>query len=180
MMRTFLPNGEELAIREARLKDAAGLLAHYQRMTADTDFLLLNHAEALELDVESEEAFIKAHLDKPRQLLLVAEVKGRIIGAVNVDNTGHDKRAHVGEMGIGVAKEYQRMGVGRRLMTAMMRWVEEHDDLWLLYLQVASVNEKAIQLYRSFGFQECGRLPDGIEFRPNEFADIVTMYKKVG
>ncbi|MBV8255183.1 MAG: GNAT family N-acetyltransferase [Chitinophaga sp.] len=178
-MRHFLPNGEELIIREARLRDAAGMLANYQRMTAETDFLLLNHAEAMDLDAESEEAFIKSHLEKNRQLLLVAEVNGRIIGAVNVDNTGHDKRTHVCEMGIGVAKEYHRMGIGRRLMTAMLRWVDEHDDLWLIYLQVAAANEKAIQLYRNFGFQECGRLPDGIELRPGLFSDIVTMYKKV-
>ncbi|WP_291912913.1 GNAT family protein [Chitinophaga sp. CB10] len=178
-MRHFLPNGEELIIRPARLNDAAGLLANYQRMTAETDFLLFNHSEAMELDVEGEEAFIKSHIDKPRQLLLVAEVKGQIIGAVNVDNTGHDKRTHVGEMGIGVAKAYQNMGVGRRLMTAMLRWVEEHDDLWLITLQVAAANEKAIQLYRNFGFQEAGRIPDGIEITPGVFSDIVMMYKKV-
>ncbi|NIG52888.1 GNAT family N-acetyltransferase [Chitinophaga sp. Cy-1792] len=178
-MRHFLPNGEELVIREARLRDAANLLSNYQRMTTETDYLLLTPQEALELDAESEEAFIKAHIDKHRQLLLVATVNDRIIGAVNVDNTGHDKRPHIGEMGIGVAKAYHGMGVGRRLMTAMLRWAEQHEDISLLYLQVAAANERAMQLYRNFDFHECGRLPDGIQLRPGIYSDLVTMYRRV-
>ncbi|HVI46929.1 MAG TPA: GNAT family N-acetyltransferase [Chitinophaga sp.] len=178
-MRHFLPNGSELTIRLPRISDAAGLLDNFQRMTKEGDFLLFSHAEAMDLDLHSEEDFIGTHLDNPDQLMLIAEVSGLIVGSVTVNNSGYSKKKHTAEMGIAVEHAWSNLGIGRRLMTAMIRWAEEHPDLQVLFLNVFSSNEKAMQLYRNFGFLECGRLPQGIQLRPGAYADLVTMYRRV-
>ncbi|MEC5148277.1 GNAT family protein [Chitinophaga sp. 212800010-3] len=175
-MKHFLPSGDELTIRPAELSDAAGLLQNFQRATAETDFLLFTPGESLELDLHSEEDYISTYLDNPRQILLLAIVNGRIIGSLNVNHTGFRKKAHTAEMGISVEKAWNNMGIGRRLMTAMLRWAEAQPWLLSITLQVFSNNEKAMQLYRNFGFMECGRIPQAILQKNGGYTDLVTMY----
>lgn len=178
-MKHFLPTGDELIIREPLISDAAGLLSNFQRMTRETDFLLFTPSESLDLDLASEEDFIQSYLDNPSQLLLLATVKGQIVGSVNVNHTGFRKKNHTGEMGISVESKWQNMGIGRRLITAMLRWAEEQPDLHLITLNVFSSNEKAMQLYRNFGFLECGRIPNGIQQPNGRFVDLITMYRNI-
>lgn len=178
-MKHFLPNGDELIIRPPEIEDAAALLASFQRLTRETDYLLFTQRESLELDIASEEDYIQSYIDNPRQLLLVAIIKGRIIGSINVNHSGLHKKAHTAEMGIAVESQWNNMGIGRRLITAMLRWAEECTWLQLVYLHVFSPNEKAMQLYRNFGFLECGRLPQSILLQNGTYADLVTMYRQI-
>ncbi|MCW3462881.1 GNAT family N-acetyltransferase [Chitinophaga nivalis] len=174
-----LPNGDELIIRIPDITDAPAFLANFQQLTKETDQLLLTHAESLDLDVKSEREFIASYLDDPDRLLLVAEVNGKIIGSVNFTHTGHTKKAHTGEMGIAIEKPWHNLGIGRRLITILIRWAEAHPYLEIVFLQVYASNEKALQLYRNFGFQECGRLPQGIMLRPGVYTDLITMYRRI-
>lgn len=178
-MKHFLPTGDELIIRPPEIKDAAALLASFQRLTRETDYLLFTQSESLELDLASEEDYIQSYLDNPNQLLLVATVKGRIIGSINVNHSGLHKKAHTAEMGIAVESQWNNMGIGRRLITAMLRWAEERPGLQMVSLHVFSPNEKAMQLYRNFGFLECGRLPHAILLKNGTYADLVTMYLQI-
>ncbi|WP_160716227.1 GNAT family N-acetyltransferase [Chitinophaga solisilvae] len=178
-MRHFLPNGEELTIRWPEIGDAPGLLANFQRMIGETDFLLFTRQEAGELDVKSEEEFIKSYLNSGDQLMLLAVARDTIVGSVTVNHSGYHKKGHIAEMGIAVERAWGNMGIGRRLMTAMIRWAEAHKKLQIIYLNVFSTNEKAMQLYRNFGFLECGRMPAGIAPRDGEYADLVMMYRRV-
>lgn len=178
-MKHFLPTGDELIIRPPEIKDAAALLASFQRLTRETDYLLFTQKESLELDLASEEDYIQSYLDNPNQLLLVATVKGRIIGSINVNHSGLHKKAHIAEMGIAVESQWNNMGIGRRLITAMLRWAEERPGLHMVSLHVFSPNEKAMQLYRNFGFMECGRLPQAILLKNGDYADLVTMYRQI-
>jgi len=175
-MKHFLPNGDELIIRPPEHNDAAGLLASFQRLTRETDYLLFTRSESEELDLASEEDYIHSYLDNPNQLLLVAVVRGRIIGSINVNHSGLHKKAHTAEIGIAVEKDWNNMGIGRRLLTAMLRWTDSREGLKMVYLHVFSNNEKAMQLYRNFGFMECGRLPYAILQRDGYYVDLVTMY----
>ncbi|GEP90431.1 Protein N-acetyltransferase, RimJ/RimL family [Chitinophaga terrae (ex Kim and Jung 2007)] len=178
-MKHFLPNGDELVIRMPELRDAPGLLSNFQRLTRETEFLLFTHSEAMDLDVASEEDFIRSYLDNPEQLLLLATVRGQIVGSINVNHPGFKKKSHTGEVGISVESKWQNMGIGRRLMTAMLRWADDRPELRLLTLNVFSINEKAMQMYRNFGFMECGRLPHGIQLPDGSYTDLITMYKVI-
>ncbi len=178
-MRHFLPNGAELIIRPPVVEDALGLLRNFQRMTQETEFLLFTPGEALELNEKSEEDFIKTYLKNPDQLMLVAIVNDTLVGSITVNHSGYYKRGHTAEMGIAVERAWSGLGIGRRLMTAMLRWAEQHAKIQLIYLQVFGSNDKAMHLYRNFGFLECGRLPYGIQQKEGQYADLVTMYRRV-
>lgn len=174
-----MPNGAELIIRPPVVEDALGLLRNFQRMTQETEFLLFTPGEALELNEKSEEDYINTYLKNPDQLMLVAIVNDTLVGSITVNHSGYHKRGHTAEMGIAVERTWGGLGIGRRLMTAMLRWAEQHEKIQLLYLQVFGNNDKAMHLYRNFGFLECGRLPYAIQQKEGQYVDLVTMYRRV-
>jgi RimJ/RimL family protein N-acetyltransferase len=178
-MAHFLPNGQELLIRPAKLEDAAALLANFRQLAQETDFLMATATEASAIDIRSEQIFIQSFGDNSRHLLLLADVGGQIAGSVTVKQCDFHKQFHVGDMGIAVLHAYWNMGIGRRLMTAMVRWAEAHAQISLIRFNVLANNEKAIQLYRNFDFIECGRLPGGIRQPDGNCVDLISMYKKV-
>lgn len=57
---------------------------------------------------------------------------------------------------IAVFSHARRKGVGRRLVQALISWMEHHGGLFLT-LEVRPSNEAALFLYRSSGFEEVGR-----------------------
>src|SRR3989442_1211837 len=153
-MQHFLPNGQELLIRPARLEDAPAMLAYFCQVTEETDFLMYTAAEARAMDVRSEQGFIQSFRDNNKHLLLLAEVSGTIVGTASVRQASFHKQLHMGEFGIAILHAYWNLGIGRRLMTAMLRWATQHAEISIIHFSVLATNEKAIQLYRNFDFVE--------------------------
>ncbi|UYQ93223.1 GNAT family N-acetyltransferase [Chitinophaga horti] len=178
-MQQFLPNGSTLIIRRPTLEDAPALLEIFRQMTRESDFLLYTHAEAMKFGLRDEEDFIRQYLLQPRHLLLLAEANGQIVGSITINQGRQQKQAHLGELGIAVLRDWWNMGIGRRLMTAALRWVEEHAEIEIVHFSVFANNEKAIQLYRNFGFLECGRMPQGVKGTDGQFIDLITMSKRI-
>ncbi|MET6999784.1 GNAT family N-acetyltransferase [Chitinophaga defluvii] len=178
-MQQLLRNGQELVIRPATLEDAPALLDNLRIMTRETDFLLFSPEEAMAIDLAAERAFIQSYLDHPNHLLLLALVEGKVVGSVTVNQGYFAKQAHRGEFGIGVQHAYWNMGIGRRLITATLRWATTHPQLEILHFSAFANNEKAIQLYRNFDFQEHGRIPQGIRHKDGSYVDLVVMSRRV-
>ncbi|MFP3740868.1 GNAT family N-acetyltransferase, partial [Burkholderia sp. SIMBA_019] len=66
---------------------------------------------------------------------------------------GRMRRAHVAEIGVGVHGDWQRRGVGSRLVAEMLDLADNWLGLRRLELKVFVDNEGAIALYRKFGFE---------------------------
>lgn len=178
-MQHFLPNGQQLVIRRPSVKDAAACLHCFLQLTKETDFLLYTHEEARTFDLPSEEAFIKAYEHNPDNLFLVAEVDGMVVGSVSLNQSRFRKQHHMALLGIAVLHKYWNMGIGRRLLTAAIRWAEEHPKITTIHFDVLATNERAIQLYRNFNFSEHGRMPGGIHQPDGSMVDLVIMSKRI-
>ena len=84
------------------------------------------------------------------------------------------RRRHVALLGISVAPEAQGQGVGTALMQAMCDYADRWMGVLRVELTVYTDNERAIALYRKFGFEIEGRLR-GYAMRDGHFADAFTM-----
>lgn len=82
---------------------------------------------------------------------VVARMRGEVVGYGGLMFMGPD--AHVTTLA--VAPEFQRRGIGRRLMLALARHAVEQGSENLT-LEVRVTNEAAIELYRQFGFAPAG------------------------
>ena len=67
---------------------------------------------------------------------------------------------------MGAQRDYRRLGLGLRLIEHAARWARDNGLAWI-DLQVLSVNQPAIALYRRAGFIQTGGLrqpptPEGV------------------
>jgi RimJ/RimL family protein N-acetyltransferase len=70
-------------------------------------------------------------------------------------------------------------GVGTALLQCFIEWAEANPLTEKVGLGVFARNETAIRLYRKFGFLEEGRQPKEVKMRPNEYEDVILMYRFV-
>ncbi|MRG47726.1 GNAT family N-acetyltransferase [Chitinophaga sp. SYP-B3965] len=178
-MQHFLPNGKKLVIRRPEVSDAQACLDCFLQLTQETDFLLYTHEEAKKFDLAAEEAFIRSYLHHPDNLFLIAEADGEVVGTLSLNQARFQKQKHMALMGVAVLHRYWNMGIGRRLLTAAIRWVEEHPHITTIHFEVLATNERAIQLYRNFNFIEHGRIPQGLRQTNGDWIDLVVMSKRI-
>ncbi|GLK79337.1 GNAT family N-acetyltransferase [Methylopila turkensis] len=128
----------------------------------------------LALPYESFEA-VKRWLEatSPRDLMLVAEVDGRVVGASAL-RPFLGRRSHAAEFWIGVREEHAGKGLGSQLLAAMIDTADNWLNLSRLEMTVFTDNERAIALYKKFGFEIEGA-HKAATFRDGAFVDAYTM-----
>jgi putative acetyltransferase len=89
---------------------------------------------------------------KPGRHRLVAELDGRVIGSINVQQNLRPRLMHSGKLGLMVHPDFWGQGVGSTLMAAALDVADNWLDLLRLELEVYTHNSAAIHLYEKFGF----------------------------
>jgi ribosomal protein S18 acetylase RimI-like enzyme len=84
----------------------------------------------------------------------------------------------VADLGLMVAGEYRRQGIGRALMEAAESWAREV-GVRKLELHVFPHNEAAIALYEGLGYEREGYRRDHYR-RTDGFVDAILMAKMIG
>ena len=86
--------------------------------------------------------------------LLLAFVDGEVAGHAGIHPVGRSpRRAHARMLGMAVQKRFQGQGVGQALMQALVDLADKWLPVTRLELTVFTDNERAIALYKKFGFQ---------------------------
>ena len=86
---------------------------------------------------------------------------------------------HEGVFGISLAEKHRGEGIGKILMEVTLTEAEmQLPNLRIITLGVFGHNQQALHMYKNFGFQEYGRLPQGT-LHKGTYVDHVYMYKKI-
>jgi RimJ/RimL family protein N-acetyltransferase len=88
-------------------------------------------------------------------VLLVALRDGAVVGRLDAARDLHPAAAHVAEIGIVVARDARRQGVGTALLEAVRAWCREV-GIRRLELHVFPDNEASLHFFRGHGFVEEG------------------------
>lgn len=158
-------------VRRASPKDAAA----FARIMGDPAV----YPGLMQLPFTNDELWAQRLADsvKPGQvdLPLVAELDGEVVGTSGLHPASVQlRRRHVMYLGISVAPQAQGRGVGSALMAAMCHYADRWVGVLRLELTVFVDNERAIGLYRKFGFEVEGRLR-AYALRDGRFVDVFTM-----
>jgi putative acetyltransferase len=87
-------------------------------------------------------------------LHLVGVAGGHVIGSGGLGRDAKSlRRRHVAGLGLSVAAEWQGRGIGSELMRRLLDWADNWVGVLRIELGVYTDNERAIALYRKFGFQ---------------------------
>jgi ribosomal-protein-alanine N-acetyltransferase len=123
-----------------------------------------------------DEPAIRALLDHPAATALVAMFGnpkmpvGFVLGQLTADE------AEI--LSIGVAKAWQRKGLGRRLVEGLAR-AATRAEAKSLHLEVADDNTPALVLYHHLGFKEAGRRKDYYTRSGGDHADALRLALKL-
>ena len=82
------------------------------------------------------------------------------------------------ELGITVAKDHWRQGIGRALMETALRWAESNSILRKVFLIVHHENRRAIDLYLRLGFEQEG-LYSNLLYIEGKYYDCLNMARAV-
>jgi RimJ/RimL family protein N-acetyltransferase len=103
-----------------------------------------------------ERRFLKALRRYPHAAVFVAEREdGTVVGRLSIGRDPHPASTHVADVGLMVAHDARRQGVGTALLRAAVDWAREA-GIRKLELHVFPWNEAAIALYDAFGFEREG------------------------
>lgn len=167
-------NGKSFVVRHAVESDAADLIACATRYIEDGDGQIMVPGE-FQITEEKEREWIKGLRENSNELLLVAEFKGRIIGNIDFHIGKRQRTSHAGIFGMGIVKEWRSQGVGSALLGELIKWAKSNSQVEKISLRVLANNQRAIGLYKKFGFQQEGYCAKEIKISPNEYVDDLQM-----
>ena len=146
----------DITIEKAKVSDAGEVLEYLKKVGGESDNLTFG-AEGLPFDVKSEEKYIESLENSTTSAMFFAKCDGRIIGDASFSSVNRERIKHRGELGISVLKDYWGQGVGSRLMEAVIDFAENVAECEIIHLSVRSDNDRAINLYKKYGFEKIGQ-----------------------
>jgi len=165
-----------IVVRPAEPGDAAELVALASAVGGEPEGWLLTDDRWR--SVGDERRYVRAVRRSTAGAVLVAVRGDEIIGRLSIARDPQEACAHVADVGLMVAREHRRRGVGRALLSAAERWARGV-GVTKLELHVFPYNAAAIRLYEQAGYDREGlrrahyRRPDG------EFVDAILMAKQL-
>jgi L-phenylalanine/L-methionine N-acetyltransferase len=142
-------------IRHADPSDAEQLTRLAAAVSAEPEGWLISVAGEWR-SAGDERRFLKALRRYPHAAVYVAErADGTLVGRLSIGRDPHPASTHVADVGLMVALDARRQGVGTALLDAAVGWAREA-GVHKLELHVFPWNEAAIALYEAFGFEREG------------------------
>ena len=139
-----------LIVRPAATSDAGALVRLGRSVAAEGELWLTYNRSS-----SDERRNVKSVRRDPNAAVFVAESPAGIVGRISIARDGSIYSHHVAELGLMVAAEERRRGIGTALMEEAIKWARG-SGVTKLELHVFPHNEPAIALYRKLGFMEEG------------------------
>jgi RimJ/RimL family protein N-acetyltransferase len=161
-------DGRRVLVRPARMADAESTLRNVNRVGREEIYIMVEEVPNL----ENERRWL-SEFDGVRNVLLVAEANGDVIGAADCHGGAFPKDGHVGGIGIAIQDGWREAGLGRRMMERVLEWMRAQGFL-KAELAVFATNHRARRLYESLGFVEEGIRRRHVRIR-GEYVDEILM-----
>lgn len=150
-----LRDGSVLQIFRPRGENAAEILEYLKIVGGETHFLLMDE-NGLGISEEREAKILEAAYVEPRGGMHFGKINREIACMFSLSCHPRRRLAHTGEIALSVRRKYWHIGVGSAIMEMLIELAKEA-SLKNVELGVYADNERAIALYKRFGFEEIGR-----------------------
>jgi putative acetyltransferase len=160
-----------IRVRSAEPGDAEALVALAEAVAREDGRWILT-TESWR-SARDERRYLKSARHHPDAAVFVAEEDGRVLARLSLARDPHPASRHVADLGLMVAEEARRRGIGRLLLDEAVAWARSA-GIRKLELHVFPWNEPALRLYESFGFEREGYRAGQYE-REGEYVDAILM-----
>jgi len=171
-------NGTDISIRYPKLSDGEEMLRYINTLSKEETFILF---QGEQLTLSEETKFVRTLLKKitkNKAVTLLVFHDNVLIGNSGITMKEKAER-RVGDFGISIAKEFRGKGIGKLLMGLVLEEGKKHlEGFEICTLGCFQNNVPALEMYKQFGFQIFGTLPEGIQHK-GTLVDHVFLYRKV-
>ncbi len=176
IVERFSVNGKEIIFRYPKMSDVNGLMKYINGLIDEKAYI----GAQKKLSRKEETAYVKNQLKGMRKgelIDIVVECDGKIIGNSNIWKSRIDAAKHVSELGIGLSKGWREMGIGTRLLKALMCMAKKELGAKIIRLSVYGDNARARHTYEKVGFRRVGCIPKGARRQSGRYYDEIIMVK---
>ena len=169
-----MKDGRTCILRNGTERDAEAVLDIFNLTHEQTDFLASYRDESTHT-VEGEAEFLRKKTESDREIEILAEVDGTVVGLAGISCVGERYKTRLrAEFGISIDKASWGLGIGRALTEACIACAKAAGYAQI-ELSVVADNRNAIALYESVGFREFGRNPRGFRSRFSGWQELIEM-----
>ncbi|UUV16918.1 GNAT family N-acetyltransferase [Fusobacteria bacterium ZRK30] len=139
-----------MIVREVLLEDAEKYLQMLKILDEQTNFLMFEPGER-KTTLEDQKNIIKYNVENKIPMFLM-EIEGEIVGflkGVRYKCNRMNQNLHIA---LGILSSYRGKGGGKALMNKVDQW-SQNNNIKRMELTVACENKKAVNLYKSMGFE---------------------------
>lgn len=170
-----LRDGCTALFRQPTPQDAAAMVNYMRTCYGETPYLL-HYPEDFKMTAEREAAFLEKVLQSEYDLMIVCEVDGDIAGNCQLSLHNKPKTCHRADVAIALIQKYWNLGIGTAMFEELIRIAKEN-GIEQLELEVMEGNDRAIQLYKKFGFVQYGARPNAIHLKDGSCLQEILMFK---
>jgi RimJ/RimL family protein N-acetyltransferase len=171
--KEYFINNKYYVIRSAMEEDAKQLSEVRLQIDGETENLDREQGEAY-IDASGFKQIIIDDNERTNNLFLVAEADGKIIEFSRCVGNDLKRISHKVEFGICVLKEYWGYGVGKNFLKEIIQWADSN-GIKKINLAVLETNDKAIKLYKKYGFEIEGVLRNDKILSDGKFYNTILM-----
>lgn len=146
----FMIHGHQVILRNPEPEDAQNMIDLVNALDTETVFLAREPGE-FEMTMEKEQDFLASQKASESTLFLVCLVDGKVMGSCQASCPARRRFRHKAMVGIALRQAVCGLGIGRKMMNALIDWGKER-GLSHLELEVDTGNLPALKLYMSLGF----------------------------
>lgn len=166
-----------MIVREIEVSDAEGLSCLTQQVEASSAYMLWEAGER-ESTIEQQKKMIDDVKTSRNSMIFVAENKNKeLVGYLFAIGGKANRNRHSVYIVIGILKDFQGQGIGRKLFIALEKWALTQ-AVHRLELTVVTKNQAGVKLYQKMGFEIEGTKRNSL-FINHEFVDEYYMSKMI-
>ncbi len=151
--RFMTSEGEEGVIRAAYPKDAYGFVASLDEVCRESVYLLHDRSPRSAAEQERQIRMLNTELN----LIAALEINQNIVGGMGIFVGGASMKSRsFCNLGIHLVKDARGKGLGGKMLSYGIEWAR-NKKYHKICLSVFGDNDRAIRLYKHYGFVEEGR-----------------------
>lgn len=154
-------------IREANIEDAENVIEYIKIVSDETDFLISDSSER-NFTVKKEKEFLQNMQNSIIEKMFLCEIENKIVGICSIEGVNKIRIKHRVDLAITVLKNYWGNKIGEKLIDYAIEYCKSN-SIKKIELTVRIDNERALKLYKKFGFEIEGEIKKFIYFDGNYY-----------
>lgn len=169
-----LKDGTTCILRSPNKQDAEKMIEHL-KMTSEETHFMNRYPEEINITIDKEIEILKDNLMSSQNMMIGVFVNNELAGNAGISCVRNNiKLRHRAVFGISIKQKYWNNGIGNALIKEIIEQAKQI-GYEQIELGVFSDNEKAVTLYKKYGFEVWGNIKNAFKLKDGTYRDEIIM-----